>query len=252
VVGVSVRVMDRVFRADIRPAARKLVALAYANHAHDDGAGSFPGMEALMTETGLRERQVERHKTALVEAGILRRVRAGHRGIVAELAFDLDRLDELAERVSPMTGFPDADDSSMGDNDDRKGVADDVERVSSVTGKGVADDAPNRHQPSRPTTAVAATDTRQPSMNDDSRWRSCFKALADTWERSRGELLRDDERQRVGAGLAQLLDEYPNTTPEDIRRQAERIADESADYPDPPELHPFALLSSWLDAEDDR
>ena len=78
----------------------------------------------------------------------------------------------------------------------------------------------------------------------------CFTALADVWASSRGRPITESrERRRIGAALRELLTEHPTTTPDDIHRQARRIADETADYPEPPELHPFALLAFWLDEE---
>lgn len=47
------------------------VALSYANHAHKDGTGSFPGTKTVMEETRLSERSVQRARSELVAKGVL-------------------------------------------------------------------------------------------------------------------------------------------------------------------------------------
>ena len=91
---MSVRVMVTVFAAPIRPAGRKLVALALANAAADDGTRIFPGEDRLLRETTLSAPSVRRHVADLITAGVLVEVRAAHSGVRREFRIDLEELEE--------------------------------------------------------------------------------------------------------------------------------------------------------------
>lgn len=82
---VSVRVMAQVWDADLPP-NHKLVLLAYADAADDDGTHAFPGEERLSQMTGYSVSQVRRVTRELIDTGKLVRVKRGHRGQRAEFA----------------------------------------------------------------------------------------------------------------------------------------------------------------------
>jgi Helix-turn-helix domain len=68
---VSVRVQTYVWQLDLPP-SHKLVAIALADHCHDDGSEARPSQALLARKTGLEERSVRRILHALVEAGVIR------------------------------------------------------------------------------------------------------------------------------------------------------------------------------------
>lgn len=67
---MSVRVMGAVWDLPI-PAARKLVLLALADHANDEGI-CWPSQERIAQKCGISDRQVRNHVTALIEDGYIR------------------------------------------------------------------------------------------------------------------------------------------------------------------------------------
>ena len=62
--------MGAVFKIDLPP-SEKVVALALADHAHDDGTEARPSIERLASKTSLSTRQVQRVVKSLVEKGVL-------------------------------------------------------------------------------------------------------------------------------------------------------------------------------------
>ena len=87
---MSGRVVGLVFACEGLAPLRKLVLAAFANHAHDDGAGSFPSVRLVSAETGLDRRTVQRHVRALQDSGHLVRLERArqHRPAVFRLDFD--------------------------------------------------------------------------------------------------------------------------------------------------------------------
>lgn len=68
---MSVRLMERVWsQSRVRPLAR-LLLLAFADHAHDDGAGARPGYQRLAARTGISLREVRRLVGELEAQGYL-------------------------------------------------------------------------------------------------------------------------------------------------------------------------------------
>lgn len=80
---MSVRVMAQVWDAELPP-NHKLVLLAYADAANDDGTHSYPGEERVAQMTGYSVSQVRRVTRELIESGRLIRVKRGYRGQRAE------------------------------------------------------------------------------------------------------------------------------------------------------------------------
>ena len=88
---MSVSVMTLVWRSEL-PANHKLVLLAYADHANDDGTSVYPGEDWMAAKTSYTGGNVRRVTKELVDSGFLRRVKRGHTGQRAEWEVDVDRL----------------------------------------------------------------------------------------------------------------------------------------------------------------
>lgn len=67
---MSVRVQTYVWQLDLRP-TEKLVAIALADHAHDDGSEARPSQALLARKTGLDERTIRRILVKLLELGVI-------------------------------------------------------------------------------------------------------------------------------------------------------------------------------------
>ena len=116
---MSIRIMAHVWRLDL-PAHQKYLALALADHAHDDGTEARPSQAHLAEKTGLSERQVRRLLAELLEARVIVRVRPGGRNRATSYAFvledadgllsDLQRRTRTIQRRTPTSGIADADD----------------------------------------------------------------------------------------------------------------------------------------------
>lgn len=55
-----------------KSAARKLVLIAYASHAHKDGTAAFPSVSTVAEYVEVDERTVQRHNAALLDDGLIR------------------------------------------------------------------------------------------------------------------------------------------------------------------------------------
>lgn len=82
---MSVKVMAQVWDSDLPP-NHKLVLLAYADAANDDGTHCFPGEERLAQMTGYSVSQIRRITRELIDSGRLIQVKRGYRGQRAEFA----------------------------------------------------------------------------------------------------------------------------------------------------------------------
>ena len=67
---MSVRVQTYVWQLKLPP-IRKLVAIALADHCHDDGSEARPSQATLVRKTGLSERSVRDALHELVKAGVM-------------------------------------------------------------------------------------------------------------------------------------------------------------------------------------
>ena len=67
---MSVRVQTYVWQLDLTP-SQKLVAIALADHCHDDGSEARPSQDLLIQKTGLSERTVRNTLRDLVDAGVV-------------------------------------------------------------------------------------------------------------------------------------------------------------------------------------
>jgi hypothetical protein len=128
---MSVTVMALVWQTDLPP-HHKLVLLAYADHANDDGESIYPGAARMAAKTSYSPGSIGRTTKDLVAAGLLIRVRRGYRGQRAEFAIDLDTLKGAqSARLS-------------------KGAQIGRERRALVSRKARAGARPNHQEPSQP------------------------------------------------------------------------------------------------------
>lgn len=91
--------MGAVFKVPLPP-SEKLVALALADHAHDDGTEARPGMASLAAKTTLSKRQVQRVLKNLVQKGVIEEYKPSTYTTPAWYRFVLDRHGNLANFTS--------------------------------------------------------------------------------------------------------------------------------------------------------
>src|SRR3990167_9184259 len=171
---MSVTVMAEVWRLDL-PKAEKLVLLAFADHAHDDGSKSHPGIARLRYKTGLSETAVHRALNGLRDAGLLvaeayatgGRGRATEYRVVTVAGTRLADFEEWRAINAPRKGTETGTVSVLGPT--QKGVKNDLptpKRVPKSTRKGAAGGTPTIIEPSvrEPSVRVAAKKPRTPAQ----------------------------------------------------------------------------------------
>jgi DNA-binding transcriptional ArsR family regulator len=98
---VSASVYGLIFRAKIGNPTLKLVLLALADNANDNGY-CYPGIDHLIQKTELSKRQVLRYLDKLEEAGLMRRESGIGRGHTSEFFLDLTAIQEKVSYVTPI------------------------------------------------------------------------------------------------------------------------------------------------------
>jgi hypothetical protein len=68
---MSIRVMSAVFDAEGLTSSEKIVALALADHCHDDGTEARPGLKRIETKTALSRRTVQAVIKSLISKGVM-------------------------------------------------------------------------------------------------------------------------------------------------------------------------------------
>jgi len=88
---MSVRVQTYVWQLELQP-SHKLVAIALADHCHDDGSEARPSQALLAAKTGLSDRHVRRILRDLVELGVIsvQRAPGAHRATCYRFALPDD------------------------------------------------------------------------------------------------------------------------------------------------------------------
>lgn len=129
---MSVEVMTMVFKRYPNGGGEMLLALALADHAHDDGSHIFPSVEYLADKTRQSVRAVQYQLKKMRDCGWLIRVSAGHGGrsqvteyqISAEWIAGgaIEGLEDHAGNSSNAKFAPFTDDGEKGANDDIKGA----------------------------------------------------------------------------------------------------------------------------------
>lgn len=97
---MSGKLMGQLYEVVLVKPARD-VALAMADHAHEDGTGVFPSIGRLAWKLDLNRRTVQRHVRALERLGVLEKVRDATRYQPAEYRIDLSQLDPKPEYEPP-------------------------------------------------------------------------------------------------------------------------------------------------------
>lgn len=100
---MSVKVMGAVFEMNLPP-SEKVVALALADHAHDDGTEARPGLERLAIKTSLSKRQVQRVLKELLAKGVLSVQRPALGTLPACYRFVIARGDNLSSDAGDALG----------------------------------------------------------------------------------------------------------------------------------------------------
>jgi hypothetical protein len=149
---VSVKVMNAVFERYPVGGGEMILALALADHAHDDGSHIYPGVETLAQKTRQSERAVQYQLRRMEKSGwlILVSQARGGRGNSREYRINRDWINgaELAPISSASKGAKIAP-NEKGANGDIKGATDDVKGAKQST-KGCKAFAPESLEPSEP------------------------------------------------------------------------------------------------------
>lgn len=95
---MSNEVQGLCFKARFGCPKRKAVAVAMADHAHDDGTHIWPSIKLLAKKTDWSERTVQRALRELASVGLITLVKEGGHGAKStnEYSFDMDVLRDLA------------------------------------------------------------------------------------------------------------------------------------------------------------
>jgi len=88
---MSVTVMGHVWASDLPPHL-KLVLLAYADHANDDGTSIYPGEDWMAAKTSYTKGTIRRNTKALLDEGYLEQVKRGYRGQRAEYRVNVPKV----------------------------------------------------------------------------------------------------------------------------------------------------------------
>ena len=72
---MSVRLMGLIFDSRTLSSTEKLIMLALADHANDEGKSIYPSQNRLSLKTGLARGTVNKHIQILIDKGYLNRVR---------------------------------------------------------------------------------------------------------------------------------------------------------------------------------
>lgn len=120
---MSIYVMVPVFRATGFTPHEKLVALALADNAHDDGCEARPSIRTMVQKTALSERTVQRTLKALVEKGVIEIQRSSlqHSPTVYRFLLTPDGSSLACVRGAPLT----PQDEPRGVTQDARGVKSD-------------------------------------------------------------------------------------------------------------------------------
>jgi hypothetical protein len=137
---MSVRVMTAVFERYPNGGGEMLLALALADHAHDDGTRIFPYIKSLAEKTRQSTRSVQYQLRKMEESGWLILVNAGNGGRNQPNEYQINSDWLKGAEIAPL---------KKGANDDTKGCNPQQERVQSTTER-VQPIAPayNHHEPS--------------------------------------------------------------------------------------------------------
>ena len=116
---MSIKLMAEVWGSGLKRSL-KAVALAYADHADDDGGSIYPSVAYTAWKTGYSKRAVQQHTKELVDRGVLTRVGEGPNG-TNEYRLNANKLPKRKPFHESVNGNFDKDDS--GQKDTKEGGA---------------------------------------------------------------------------------------------------------------------------------
>ena len=206
--------MAWVWRQNLTPAS-KIVLLAIADHADDDGGNAYPSKSTLALKTGYSERQVIRIVNELTAGGWMREEHRQVPGIPADrmpkvYRIALSRGDNLSPRL-PLDGVTSVT---------LRGDICDVDGVTSVSPK--------------PSIEPSSKDLPSASRRIDVLW----DAVVDACGLS-GSTLTKSERGRVGTAVSELRAVGADPAEVSVRARAYRSKWPNVD------LTPTALAANW-------
>ena len=128
---MSVRIMSMVFDNQELSSTEKLVMLALADHANDEGKSIYPSQDRLAMKTGLSRETINRHVKRLIQKGIIRKI--GYRGDRANVLEVEIVVESLLTRCDGESHLP------------QEGVTEDHTRCDGESQAGVTEDHTNHH-----------------------------------------------------------------------------------------------------------
>ncbi|WP_167595184.1 helix-turn-helix domain-containing protein [Collimonas pratensis] len=205
---MSVRIMSMVFERYQNGGGEMLLALALADHAHDDGTSIYPSIEQLAYKTRQSERTVQYQLRAMEKSGWLILVNFGNggRGARREYRISTDWL--KGANIAPLSKIPIGENSVKGAEiapQENKGATDGQKGAIQST-KGATDDVKGAkllHPHITVTNHHESSENRQDARG---------KRLPKDWTLSKA--LGD-----------WALEEQPTWTPEHVRRVADKFRD---------------------------
>ena len=156
---MSVRIMAEVWDTNLPP-HQKLVLLAYADHANDEGTSIYPGEDLMVRKTSYSAGNIRRVTRDLIDEGILERVSKGHRGQRAVSKIETTVLRYIAAQYARQTETGENDpeplaaqyarqtDVEKGAHTPEKGAHMDEESLSHSALKAPPGATPNHQEPS--------------------------------------------------------------------------------------------------------
>lgn len=220
---MSVRLMSAVFERYPAGAGEMLLALALADHAHDDGTHIFPSVEQLAEKTRQSVRSVQYQLRRMEESGWLILMNAGNGGRSQYREYRISPDWINGAETAPIKKDAEIAPMQNGANDDGKGANDDVKRCNPRQ-KRVQGLAPayNRHRTTNESSGTKAR-KRAPDpgfdplgvvlpdwldADDWARWCRHRKALRRplTEDAVRLQLLELDKLRQRGVSPASVID----------------------------------------------
>ncbi len=162
---MSIRVMTSVFDRYPNGGGEMLLALALADHAHDDGSHVYPSIEQLAKKTRQSERTVQYQLRKMEESGWLVLENSGNGGRNQRREYHIDGAWIKGAEIAPLQKSAIHD--IKGATDDIKGATDDVKGATDDT-KGCKPLHPHRtiSKPSEPSVNHKAPSPALPDMFD--------------------------------------------------------------------------------------
>ena len=204
---MSVAIMAKVWATDL-PTNEKIVLLAYADHADDEGASIYPGELRMADKTSYSTGNIRKITAKLVEGGLLHRVERGRRGTRAVFLINVEALDRIVGKARNMRAYRDGEGAHQGAAIDELGAHHGSERRAPGIGKARTGDTPNHHEPSLTISkkVESADSTTKPTRRD-----RLWEAVVDI----HGEPATKTERGKLNRAVGDLrhakvtADEYP-------------------------------------------